>query len=129
MSHPYGRPIGRAVRLHKDQTIVSVLVDEEKIESAKKAMQKAGPKLGCQIHFRVGTDTKSIGTKPTVVREMIEAKKEEEKTAEGTTETAAEGKGEAKTEGGKKEETKGGKTEAKTEAKGKEAKTEAKGKK
>ncbi len=122
MSHPYGRPIGRAVRLHENQTILSVLVDGEKVETAKTALRKAGPKLGCKIAFRVGTDVESIGTKPTIVREMLEEKKAEEKTAE----TAATGT-EAKTEG-KKEEAKG-KAETKTEAKGKaEAKPEAKGK-
>lgn len=123
MSHPYGRPIGRAARLHEGQTIVSVLVDGEQVNLAKQSMLKAGPKLGTKIRLDVGTDTASIGTKPKMVREMLEeAKKEETATAEGT---------EPKTAEAKKEETKkeaGGKTDAKTKPEGK-GKTEAKGKK
>lgn len=122
MSHPYGRPIGRAIRVHDGQTILSVLVDEEKIETAKEGLERAAPKLGCKTSLRIGTDVQSIGTKPKTVRELVETKKEttETTTAEGaaaTTETK--GKTEAKTEGKKEDAKTDAKEKTKTEAKGK----------
>lgn len=127
MSHPYGRPIGRAIRVHKGQKILSVLVDEEKLETAKVGLERAGPKLGCKTSLRIGTDVASIGTKPKTVREIVETKKETTETTptEGAT-PAADAKGKGETKGDAKKEEVKAKAEAKPEAKGK---TEAKGKK
>ncbi len=112
MSHPYGRPIGRAVRTRVGQPIFSVLVDEENVDKTKAILKRIGNKLGCKVNVRVGTDVQSIGTKPKQVREIKEEK--EAKTAEATeTAAAPAATGEAKTAetktpaaAGKKEETK-----------------------
>lgn len=102
MSHPYGRPIGRAARVHEGQKILSVLVDEDKVELAKEGLKKAGPKLSCKIRVRVGTDTGSIGTKPRKVRDTEDKKAKEKEEAEKT-----EGKEAKKTEGKETSEKKG----------------------
>jgi len=119
MSHPYGKPIGRAARVRKGQKILSVLVNEEHLKAAKNALIKAKPKVTCKTSIKIGTDVNSIGTLPKRVK-IREEKKEEKK--EGEEEKKEEGKtGEKKGEKGKTEEKKDEKTDKKEE-KGKEKK-------
>ncbi|MBU0635602.1 50S ribosomal protein L16 [Candidatus Micrarchaeota archaeon] len=113
MSHPYGRPIGRASRIHAGQTIMSALVDEDKIALAQQGLKKASSKLGCKVKVRVGTDVESIGTKPKKVREIEEKKTDEKK--------------EGKEDGKKSKKEEGKETDEKTaETKGKEEKASGK---
>ncbi|MBU1120460.1 MAG: 50S ribosomal protein L16 [archaeon] len=109
MSHPYGKPIGRAARVRKGQKIVSILVDEEHIEAAKKALMKAKPKLTSKVHVNIGTDVKLIGTKPRKIK-VVEAEKKEEAEEETKEE-------EKKVEGKEGEEKKESKTDKKAELK------------
>ena len=114
MSHSFGKNIGRAIRVRPGQVLISVLVDEQGVEAAKKALARANSRIGSELSIRVGTDVKSIGTKPKKTRDIIkeEAAKEEE------------GKTEEK-EGEKKEEKPGAKKEEKSSEK-KDAKSEKK---
>jgi len=128
MSHSFGRNIGRAIRVRPGQKLISVLVDEEHVEMAKKAMLKANSRIGCEISVRVGTNVESIGTKPKKTRDIRKAEaaekegeKEEgkepkkgEAAAKKGEEKAPEKKGESKDvkgkeskEAGKKEAPKG----------------------
>lgn len=109
MSHAFGKPIGRAARLKKGQTVLSILVNKKDISVARKAILRAKAKFPVAISLEVHQDTESIGTRPKKVRieeEKVEEKKEEAK---------EEGK-EAVTEKAKKEEG----SEAKTAEKAKE---------
>ncbi len=128
MSHPYGRPIGRAIRVKKGQVLLSVLCDADKIEAAKIGLGRAGPKLGAKVLIEIGTDVKRIGTRPKTVREE----------AAPTTEKETAKEGEAGKEGEKGKETATGKDAGKKEPAGakkdaggkkEEPKKEAKGKK
>jgi len=96
MSHAYGKPIGRAARVRPNQRIISVLVNEEKIEQAKKALMTAKSKLNCGVKVRIGTDVQSIGTKPRKIKVVEEEKKEEEKKEGEKKEEKIEEKGEGK---------------------------------
>src|SRR3989338_1747153 len=137
MSHPYGRPIGRAIRVREGQIIISLLCDPEKIELDKTGLKRAGPKLGAVVHIKIGTDVERIGTRPKTVKE--EAAPTIEKTEAKECEAAATGKeGEKGKEAptgkdAKKPETAGGKkdTGGKKDAgaKKEEPKKDAKGKK
>ncbi len=126
MSHPYGKPIGRAARVRKDQKILSILIDEEHLEIAKKALDKVKSKLTCRISVKIGTDVKSIGTLPKkmrIIKEKEEEEKEEEKKEEEKKDEGKEEKGKEKTEekkDDKKDEKKDKKKEGKKEEKGKE---------
>ncbi|MFH1224564.1 MAG: 50S ribosomal protein L16 [Candidatus Diapherotrites archaeon] len=113
MSHPFGRPIGRAIQARKGLKILSVLVAEEHVEAAKKILLRANARLPCKVSVRVGTDIKSIGTLP---RKVKLEEKEEKKEEEGEGKEGAEAKGEA--DKGK---------EGADAAKGKDAKAEGKG--
>ncbi|MEM0359952.1 MAG: 50S ribosomal protein L16 [Candidatus Diapherotrites archaeon] len=112
MSHAFGKPIGRAIRIKKGQVLISVLVDEANIETAKSGLLRANSKIPCKCKVKVHTDTESIGTRPRAVK-IAEAEKKETEgvTAAETTETAKEekaGKEEKKEEkSAKKEEEKG----------------------
>lgn len=106
MSHPYGRPIGRAVRLHKGQVILSVLTDEEFIPVVKAGLLKASTKLGTPVSCRVGRDVESIGTKPKKVRDTEEKKAEETAAATGDAKTETGKTATAAPAAGKKEEPK-----------------------
>jgi len=126
MSHSFGKNIGRAARVRPGQKIVSVLVDEEHVEIAKKALMRANSRLGAKLSVRVGTDVESIGTRPKKTRDMI---KEEQKEKEEAAAKEAEGKEGEKKEGeGKKEEGKPGQ-EKKEEGKGEKKEEASEGKK
>lgn len=117
MSHPFGRVIGRAARVRPGQVIISVLVDEEFVELAKKGLARAKARLPCDVHIEVSEDVESIGTLPKHVREEVV------EVAAPTAEAAAEtGKGAEKgAEAGKEAEgAKGGKAEAAGKEKGAE---------
>jgi len=127
MSLSFGGAIGRAARVRPGQKIISVLVDESGVETAKKGLMRANAKMPVDMHVIVGTDVESIGTRPREVREITveqiqaeeaEAKekaekkgakkegKKEEKKGEAAPTAAAAGAGAAKEEP-KKEEKKG----------------------
>lgn len=110
MAHPFGKPIGRAARVRKGQKIMSLLVDENAVDIAKTAMERARSRMPCKVKVLVHTDVKSIGTRPKTIEEVVEEKAEEKEEAKETAEKG-EGKEEAKPEKGK--------TEEKKEAKGK----------
>ncbi|HIH21233.1 MAG: 50S ribosomal protein L16 [Candidatus Diapherotrites archaeon] len=119
MSHPFGKPIGRAARIRKGQVLLSLLVDEADIELGKKALLRARPKLPCKLSVKVHTDVKSIGTKPKKTKEeKVEEKPVEE---EAKAEEGKEG------EAGKKEAAPAaGKEAGKAKEAGKEKKEEKK---
>ena len=84
MSKAYGKPIGRAARVRPGQNVISVLVDEDNVEIAKKALMRAKSRFTCDVKVVVGTDVERIGTKPKKVRiEKKEVKEGAEKTEEG----------------------------------------------
>jgi len=115
MSQSFGKPIGRAARVRVNQKIVSVLVDEENVEIARKALQRALARIPTGINIVVHTDTKSIGTKPSKVREIVEdEKKEDEKKEEGK---------ETEEKEGDEKETEEKKDEKESDEKQKDAKT------
>ncbi len=105
MSHAFGKPIGRAVRVRKGQVIMSVLVMEENIELAKQALLRAKDKLPCEVSVRVHQDIASIGTRPkrVVEEEVVEEEKKEEAKEEKKEEEAKEEKKEEKAEDKKEE--------------------------
>ena len=86
MSHAFGKPIGRAVRVRKGQVVISVLAMEENMAIVKKALLRAKDKFPCPISVKIHTDVESIGTRPSHVIEEVtvleEKKKEEEEKAE-----------------------------------------------
>ncbi len=115
MSHPYGKPIGRAARVRKGQKIMSILVTKEHVNAVKAALSKVKSKLTCQISVRVGTDVASIGSLPKRIKKRQEA--EEKKEEETKTEEKKEEKG--KDDKGKKDDKKDAKKEEKPKEKGK----------
>ncbi|MBI4043610.1 MAG: 50S ribosomal protein L16 [Candidatus Diapherotrites archaeon] len=123
MSHPFGKPVGRAARVRPGQVLMSILVDKENIEIAKTAILRARPRMTTKLHAEISTDVQSIGTKPRkMTEEKVEEKAEETKEGEaaGTGEGAEAGKeGGAKTETGKENPT--GKAPAGKAPAGKEA--------
>jgi Mg-chelatase subunit ChlI len=125
MSHPYGKPIGRAARVRSGQKILSILVNEEHLNAVKDALDKAKSKLTCRISIKISTDIESIGTLPKRVKKRMEEKKaEEEKAAEEEKDKAEkkDEKGKGKDEGKGKEEKKDEKKEEKKDEKAKDAK-------
>ena len=116
MSHAFGKPIGRAARIHAGQTIISILVDEIHIGIAKQALLRARAKMPARLHVKVGTDIKSLGTRPKTVKEITSEEIAAQEAAGKARETKKEGKAEA------------GKTAAAGEAKKEDAKTAAGGK-
>jgi len=110
MSHPFGKPIGRAARVRKGQVLMSLLIDEQNIEFGKKALLSVKSKLPCKVRVKVHTDVKSIGTKPKKTKEeKIEEKVEETTEAAPATagkETTPAGKEAAKAAGKEEKEKK-----------------------
>jgi len=53
MKQAFGKTIGSAARVKKDQEIMYVGVDENGIEKAKMALDKAGKKLPCKFKLQV----------------------------------------------------------------------------
>ncbi len=106
MSHAFGKAVGRAVQTRPGQALMSALVDGQNVSLAKQALLRARARMPCGLHAKVGTDVKSIGTKPKKVRELAEEKPVEKKEEAKPGEAAA-----------GKEEKAGEKKEAKAEAK------------
>src|SRR3989344_302017 len=69
MSHPYGKPIGRAARVRPGKVLMSLLIEPLHAELGKKALLRAKDKMACRVHVEINKDVKSIGTKPTKTRE------------------------------------------------------------
>ena len=83
------------LRVRPGQKILSILVDEIHIEFARKALKRAMSKICSTAHVVVGTDVKSIGTKPRKSRlEMLEKKEEEEAAAKAAAKPTEAGKAE-----------------------------------
>lgn len=47
MAHPFGRPTGIAARVREKQPIMTVYIDKENIDVARKALRRAGDKMPC----------------------------------------------------------------------------------
>jgi large subunit ribosomal protein L10e len=45
MKRAFGRPIGTAARVKPNQTLITVNVDEDGVETAKEALRRGGAKL------------------------------------------------------------------------------------
>lgn len=123
MSHAFGKPIGRAVRVRKGQVVISVLTMEEHIPIVRKALLRAKDKFPCPISVKVHKDVESIGTRPSHVIEEIteleEKKEAEEKAEEKPAEEKTKGEGPSKE--AKEEKDKGAKeSEEKKDAKKRE---------
>ena len=93
MSHPFGKAIGRAIRVKNGQVLFSALCMDENAEKAKDCLLTAVSSVPCRISIDIHHDIKSIGTKPKKTRDL---KEEEEKAAEAaataaTTEAAPSG--------------------------------------
>ncbi|MFA4907460.1 MAG: 50S ribosomal protein L16 [archaeon] len=97
MAHCFGKPIGRGVRMKKGQKIFSILVDDENIENAKKALLGANTKLPCRVSVVVGKDVNEIGTRPKKTRDVLEEERAaaEAKASEITAGSAEAGTGKA----------------------------------
>jgi len=120
MSHAFGRNIGRSVRVRPGQKIISVLVDEEHVDVARKALLRANSRIGASLSIRVGTDVESIGTRPKKTRDIIKAEKEAEAKKKEEEAAKDDKEGEKKTEGKegeKKEEAKPAEEKKKEEKK------------
>ena len=117
MSHSFGKTIGRAARVRPNQKIVSVLVVEEDVKTAKEALRRAKSRLTGNCQVISGTDVKSIGTLPRKFKIKEEKKKEEK---EEETKEGEEGKGDKK-DAGKDDKKDAGKDEKgkKKDSKGK----------
>ncbi len=102
MSHAFGKPIGRAVRVRKGQVVISVLAMQEHMAIVKKALLRAKDKFPCPISVKIHTDVESIGTRPSHIIEEITELEEKKKEEEEKAEEGAESK-EAKEEKGKEE--------------------------
>lgn len=111
MSHPFGKPVGRAIRVRPGQKMISLLVDEKDVKIGKEALLKAKSRITCKIHVLIHTDVESIGTRPSKM--IIEVKTEAEDKAEvkEAGEEAAEGEGKKEEAGETKEGTEGEKKE------------------
>ncbi len=105
MSHPFGKPIGRAIRTTKKEILMSVLVDKEGIALAKEGLKRAGPRLGISVILKVHNDVASIGTKPKEIKEITAEELQAQETAAKEKAAAKEGKEVPKTEAGKAVET------------------------
>ncbi len=118
MSHPFGKPAGRAARVRDGTILFSVLVEKEHVETAKKALKRIAPKLTCKTRIGVSKDVKSIGAIPTKTRAIVEAAKAAEaKEAETKEGEAKEGEKEEGKAGNKKDAKPGDKKEADKDAK------------
>ena len=117
MSHSFGKPIGRAVRVRKGTILMSVLSMAEYADIVSKALLRAKAKFPCDVSVRIHKDVAAIGTRPKhAIEEIVEEEKPEEKEEEKA-EAGEEKKEEAKEEG--KEETKSkAQAEEKAESKG-----------
>lgn len=51
MAHPFGKPVGRAARLKKDQRIITVRTNKAFIPTVKQAMRKFGLKISTPIRL------------------------------------------------------------------------------
>lgn len=131
MSHPFGRPIGRAARVSQGDVLISILTNPEHLDICKSALMRAKAKMPISVRVKVGTDIESIGTRPRAIK-IREAEAAAEAAAAAVA-PAAEAKAAAEAapaaEGGKaeagKEAAKGKADEKKPEAKA-EAKKEEK---
>ncbi|WP_456452628.1 50S ribosomal protein L16 [Thermococcus sp.] len=53
MRRPFGKPIGLAARLKRDQKILTVWVNRGHLKFAIEAMRRAGMKFPCKTYFRI----------------------------------------------------------------------------
>ncbi|MDY6788462.1 MAG: 50S ribosomal protein L16 [Candidatus Nanohaloarchaea archaeon] len=53
MRKPFGRPIGRAAIVDKEQAIIEIKTDEDNVDIAKKAAERAGMKIPTKFRVKV----------------------------------------------------------------------------
>ena len=53
MAHSFGKPVGNAARVRKDQTIFEISVDTANIDLARKALTRASKKMPCSFSIQV----------------------------------------------------------------------------
>lgn len=53
MAHPFGKPISAAARVFKGQTIITIGVERQNIDVAKRAIKRASYKLPCKCSIVV----------------------------------------------------------------------------
>ncbi len=63
MSRPFGRPIGLAARLEKDQKLITAWVEEKDIDDAKEAFRRTRMKMPCGAHVRAYKDGEDVTEK------------------------------------------------------------------
>jgi len=51
MAHPFGKPIGLAAQIHKNQTIFDIHVDKNNLPAAKEAAKRIQSKIPCPCQF------------------------------------------------------------------------------
>lgn len=117
MAHPFGKPIGRAVRVKEGSIVMSMLIDQANLQIGKDAMGRAMGKLPGKWSLKIHTDSKSLGTLPKRTRD--EKKAEVEVKAEDATAAAAPAAGKAGEKGAAAPAKEAGKDAKKPEAKGK----------
>ncbi|MFH1751733.1 MAG: 50S ribosomal protein L16, partial [archaeon] len=122
---PFGKIIGRAARLRKNQKIVTILCDKEKINVVRKVLENTNTRITCNVTTKFGPNKgiKTIGTKPSKTRAMRKEeqmkKEEESKKTETSKEEGKESKDKKEDKEGKegKKESKDKKTEKPSEKK------------
>ncbi|MFH1587326.1 MAG: 50S ribosomal protein L16 [Candidatus Diapherotrites archaeon] len=122
MSHPFGKPVGRAIRVRPGQKIISLLVDEKDVKIGKEGLLRAKSRITCKLHVLIHTDVESIGTKPTKTIRDVKTEAEDKADA-ADAKVAADAE---KAESAVRKET--GKEGAKEDAKSGEKKEEPKSK-
>lgn len=73
MAHPFGKPIGRAIRVKEGTILMSMLIDQANLEVGKIAMARAMGKLPGNWTINIHTDAKSLGTLPKRTRDEKKA--------------------------------------------------------
>lgn len=53
MSHSFGKPIGNAIRLKRNQTLISIKVDKAQVETAREALRRISNKLPCSFSVQI----------------------------------------------------------------------------
>ncbi len=53
MAHSYGKPVGNAAQLRKNQKLISVYINEANLQLARDALKKAQYKLPCKCKITV----------------------------------------------------------------------------
>jgi large subunit ribosomal protein L10e len=60
MAHPFGKPIGRAAQVKRDQPIITVYTNKDNIKAVSKALNYSKYKVACGCQITVGPVKKKI---------------------------------------------------------------------